>query len=131
MKIIDLLIKINNFNNGKNESLPNKIKFYDKYYIWYDNEYTENEGYCLEPLKADSNSFLEINTVYDLNKEVEIIKEDKEIEKLDIMSDEATPNSYYILNEHGTKCYLTKHSKVIADRVNLLIDKVNSLEKKQ
>ena len=59
------------------------------------------------------------------------IEEDNEIEKLDIKSDEATPNSYYILNEHGTKCYLTKHSKVIADKVDELIDKVNKLEKEE
>lgn len=72
--------------------------------------------------------FSDYSNIYD---EVEIIEEDKKIEKLDIISDEATPNSYYILNEHGTKCYLTKHSKVIADRVNLLIDKVNNMENKQ
>lgn len=59
------------------------------------------------------------------------LEEDKKIEKIDIKSDEATPNSYYILNEHGTECYLTKHSKVIADKVDELIDKVNKLEKEE
>ena len=59
------------------------------------------------------------------------LEEDKKIEKIDIKSDEATSNSYYILNEHGTKCYLTKHSKVIADKVDELIDKVNKLEKEE
>lgn len=77
MKIIDLLNKIAN-----KEEVPKKIKFHGKYYIWYDNEYTGNEGYCLEPLKSDSNSFLEINTVYDLNNEVEVIEDNKKIEEL-------------------------------------------------
>lgn len=59
-----------------------------------------------------------------------LLEKDKEIEKLNIKSDEATPNSYYILNEHGKKCYLTKHSKIIANKVNSLIEKVYNLEKK-
>ena len=80
MKIIELLNKIAN-----GEEVPKKIKFHGKYYIWYDNRYTGNKGYCLEPLKSDSNSFLEINTVYDLNNEIEILEEEKKIpEKLDI-----------------------------------------------
>ena len=74
MKIIDLLNKIAN-----GEEVPKRIKFYGKYYIWYNNRYTGNEGYCLEPLKSDSNSFLEINTLYDLNNEVEILEEEKNI----------------------------------------------------
>lgn len=59
-----------------------------------------------------------------LNIEVET-NEDKKIEKINIISDEAAPNSYYILNDYGTKCYLTKHSKVIIDKVNEIIDYIN------
>ena len=76
IKMIDLLNKIAN-----GEEVPKKIKFYDKYYIWYDNRYTGNKGYCLEPLKSDSNSFLEINTVYDLKYEVEILEDEKKLPK--------------------------------------------------
>ena len=60
-----------------------------------------------------------------LNDEVEILDdEDKEKglpEKLKIEQD--TPSSnYYIRNEYGTKCGLTKHSKIIADKLNEIID---------
>jgi hypothetical protein len=106
MKIIDLLNKIAN-----GEEVPKKIKFYGKYYIWYDNEYTGNKGYCLEPLKSDSNSFLEINTVYDLNNEVEIIEEEKKIEKI------------------GNKFHFTGCEEELANKIDEIIDYL--MEKKQ
>jgi len=120
LTIIQLLNKI-----AKGEEVPKKIKYKDWLYDWNElaKDYECGNDWLEERICDDFKIFL--------NDEVEIIEEDKEIEKIDIMSDEATPNSYYILNEHGTKCYLTKHSKVIADRVNLLIDKVNSLENKE
>ena len=37
--------------------------------------------------------------------------------------DENTQN-YFIRNEYGTKCYLTKHSKIIASKFNELIEKL-------
>lgn len=115
IKIIDLLI---------GEETPKKFKYDEEIFERQTNGgYVDKEGDNLTAW-----IFSDYSNLYD---EVKIIEEDKKIEKIDIMSDEATPNSYYILNEHGTKCYLTKHSKVIADRVNLLIDKVNSLENKQ
>ena len=54
------------------------------------------------------------------------IEEEKKIpEKLKIEQD--TPSSnYYIRNENGTKCCLTKHSKMIAETVNQLIDYLKS-----
>lgn len=122
MKIIELLNKIAN-----GEEVPKKIKFYGKYYIWYDNGYTGNKGYCLEPLKADSNSFLEINTVYDLNKGVEIIEEDKEIEKInDILRVDDLEPPYDCNLEKIWVQTIKNHNKI-----NELIDKVNSLENKQ
>ena len=45
-----------------------------------------------------------------------LLEEDKDIEKLKI--------------EHGTKCYLTKHSYLIANKINELIDVVNELKNK-
>ena len=63
-----------------------------------------------------------------LYDEVEIIEEDKDIEKIKIEQLENNPNSKYIVNEYGTKCFLTKHSKIIADKVNELIDEVNKLK---
>ena len=57
-----------------------------------------------------------------LNNEVEILEEEKKKpEKIKIEQD--TPSSnYYIRNENGTKCALTKHSKMIIETLNQLID---------
>ena len=46
-------------------------------------------------------------------------------EKLKIEQDTPTSN-YYIRNENGTKCILTKHSKMIAETLNQLIDYLKS-----
>ena len=109
--------------------VPNKSVEYISYYDYADSEFF---GYkILKDEKADENysyhlgdCFLE-STMFD--KVIEIIEEEKEIEKLKIEQD--TPNSnYYIKNEYGTKCYLTKHSKMIAEKVNELIDEVKKLK---
>ena len=54
-------------------------------------------------------------------------EEDKPIiEKLNIEND--SPTHFYITNEYGTKCGLTKHSKMIADKLNEIIDYINRKE---
>ena len=70
---------------------------------------------------------LDTNGKY-LNDEVEIIEEDKKIEKLEIVHN-GSANAYALLNEYGTKCALTKHSKVMCDKINEIIDKLNEMEK--
>ena len=87
------------------------------YEILNDKDEDENYRYYLV------DCFLE-STMFD--KVIEIIEEEKEIEKLKIEQD--APNNYYIKNEYGTKCYLTKHSKMIAEKVNELIDEVKKLK---
>ena len=53
------------------------------------------------------------------------VEEKKIPEKLKIEQD--TPSSnYYIRNENGTKCGLTKHSKMIAETLNQVIDYLKS-----
>ena len=68
--------------------------------------------------------------VIELNDKVEILEEEKKIpEKLKIEQD--TPSSnYYIRNENGTKCALTKHSKMIAETLNQIIDYLDYLKSK-
>ena len=57
--------------------------------------------------------------------EVEILEEEKIPEKIKIEQD--TPSSnYYIRNENGTKCGLTKHSKMIVETLNQVIDYLKS-----
>lgn len=106
MKVIDLLNKI---ANGEIEA--NTELFYKKEkYRHIDNLF---ENYYVEEV---------------LNDEVEIIEEDKKIEKLEIVHN-GSANAYALLNEYGTKCALTKHSKVMCDKINEIIDKLNEMEK--
>lgn len=63
--------------------------------------------------------------------EVEIIKKSqKKIELLEIEYENKSTNNCYIKNENGTKCFLTKHSKMIAEKLNELIKTVNCLLEK-
>lgn len=68
------------------------------------------------------------NTFQQFNNEVEIIEEDKNIKKLKIEHMENNPSNKYVVNEFGTKCFLTKHSKILADKINEIIDEVNKLK---
>lgn len=60
-----------------------------------------------------------------LNSIVEILEEEKKIEKITLLNN-GNPNSYAIYDENGTKCALTKHSKVMVDKINEIIDEINS-----
>jgi len=62
--------------------------------------------------------------------EIEIIEErSKEIEELELKYPENQQNNCYLINEQGTKCYLTKHSKMIAQKLNEVIKEINLLKK--
>lgn len=120
MKVIDI---INDYSNGK--ELPEKIKvhgteFIHVCYLCYESQAFDRKQYL----------FTEDYSWSDwLNEEVEIIEEDKKIEKLELISN-GSQNSYALLNEYGTKCGLTKHSKIMCDKINEIIDKINRLENK-
>lgn len=68
--------------------------------------------------------------MYADGKEVMSIKagtqENKIPEKLKIEQDGQTYNNFYIVNQNGTKCYLTKHSKMIVETLNQVIDYLKS-----
>lgn len=118
MKLIDLLNKIAN-----GEEVPKKIKYENDIYILTDN-------YCYY---SDETNLILSDRLYAeqsrLNDEIEILdnlEEEKKIpEKLKIEQDTPISN-YYIRNENGTKCGLTKHSKMIAEKLNQLIDYLKS-----
>ena len=100
MTVIQLLNKIAN-----GEEIPEKIKY-----------------------ELEINTYLHCHYVPEcLNDEVEVI-DDKKIEKLEIVHN-GSANAYALLNEYGTKCALTKHSKVMCDKINEIIDKLNEMEK--
>lgn len=125
IKILDLLNKITKY-----EEVPLKIKYNEV--IWdYDkdgNDYYSNKWLFGSYLWREA-----LSEFYD--DEAKIIEEEKKIElpeKIKIEQD--TPNSnYYIKNEFGTKCGLTKHSKMIADKLNETLDylKYKEEEKKK
>ena len=111
----------------KDGKAPKKIKYNNRIYVFAGNDYSIDD-------KDDKKRYwliTEFNySLSDfLNEKVEIIDkgEDKPIiEKLNIESD--SPTHFYIRNEYGTKCGLTKHSKIIADKLNEVIDYLNRKE---
>ena len=115
MKVIDLLVKIAN-----GEEVP---KFWWNGCIHrVEKDYTGNiyifDTYCKKYKKIE---------LEDFNEEIKFIEEDKKIEKLELVSN-GGENSFTLLNEHGTKCCLTKHSKIMCDKINEIIDEVNKLK---
>lgn len=99
MKVIDVL---NMWANGED------IKVIDK------------EGYfvSIRKLINNLNSEVELNEVYS--------KENKLINPIEVFTDN-NGYSYYLYNKYGTKCSLSTHDKVITDKINEIIDKVNKL----
>lgn len=100
VKIIELLNMI-----SKGEA-PKKIKFDDIIF-----EYDEDDK-----LYYSDNLILEeyCNITQYLNDEIEIIEEDKKIEKLDL-----------ILDEHFSNDELQAYIKETQEKVNEIIDKIN------
>lgn len=139
IRIIDLLNKIAN-----GEEVPKKIRITDiddrittHYNFFYDEDEREYKDDDLFPLGAR----LILDRV--LNYEVEIIEEDKEIEKKKIEKkkiekldsfdiakqdeDEIEPDTILELDYEG----VSKTFNKVYHKINELIDKVNSLENKQ
>lgn len=119
LKIIDLLNMI-----AEGKKVPKKIKWGEHYLEWFVYEYkAKNE--LGEPMLSELVGY----GARGINDTVEIIEEDNnKIEKLKIEQDGQTSNNFYLTNENGTKCYLTKHSKMIAEKINEIIDKINTLQ---
>ncbi len=110
MRVIDLLNKIAN-----QKEIPIKVKW--NYHIYtYDEHY---DDYFEETTGLFQNEMSDGMLFKSLNDKVEIIEEDKEIEEIKIEQDSAT--HFYIRNEHGTKCGLTTHSRLIAEKLNEVI----------
>lgn len=111
IKIIDLL------NTSKNE-LPSKIKAFNTTFEFIGENYYATTGDY-----KDTNLLEWIHAVDDLNDEVEIIEEEKEIEKL---------GKKFTLE--GNTSELTKSDwqfSVISQKINELIDEMNKLKKEK
>lgn len=101
----------------KNKTNPKKVKFDNDIYIWnnvnYECEYF-GDYLCSQ-----------FSEVCMFEKNIEIIVDG--IEELKIEND--LPTNFYIRNEQGNKCSMTKHSKIIAEKLNEVIREVNKLRK--
>lgn len=110
MKVIDLY---NLISNKEYDKLPTKIKLKK-----YDNVFTLREDcsgfkwYGEEVYHSDFGEIIHQNLEYVLNCEVEVIEEDKKIEKL-------SKNDIHWSSEIP-----------VIDKVNEIIDKINSMEVK-
>lgn len=109
----------------KEDKQPKKIKFNNIVYVWSEDYYYNGEEHeIFEDIFSKR-----IATVFgSFEKCIEIIEDKpKKIEKLNIEIENETTGNAFIRNEHGTKCFLTKHSKIIAEKVNELIDRTDYL----
>ena len=113
IKIIDLL-KISE------NKLPNRIKVFNTIFEVLGKNYYATSG------DYENMNLLEwVHDIDDLNEQVEIIEEDKKIEKLKIKDGKITGNwengNYY--------CYtLSSPQAVIVNKLNELVDEVNKLK---
>ena len=104
MKVIDLLNKI-----AKGEEVPKKIK--------YDGEFYELSklGYYNTYSGADFLRKIMLDSFY-LLKEIEVIEEDKKVEKIDV--------------NYLQQIKKWKRAKVLGNKINEIIDKINKMEDK-
>lgn len=117
---IELLKKIKN----------SELKLNQKINVYYDNKDVAYDLVAILTYKGNeliwSENTFRFSMLYDDNYLFEIIEDKSIIEKLNIEND--SPTHFYIRNEYGTKCSLTKHSKIIADKLNEVIDYINKKE---
>lgn len=128
-KIITVYELLRLIKDGK---APKKIKWNDEvYYYAFKNTTQEDYDYqdkygnylLLEKLKYEY-----LTSIFN-NKEVEILEEDKTIiEKIEIEEDIVC--NKYIENEHGARCYIKTHDKIIIEKINEIIYYINRKEDK-
>lgn len=119
LRIIDLINKIAN-----NEELPKKIKYDDV--IW-DYDYTIGDYINEDKFKTLIESlFGGNNTCNFINDEVEIIEEDKKIEKIEMYQNE---KGHYFLNKQDKKVYVNSAEiDFMVEKINEIIDEINKLK---
>ena len=119
IKIIDLL------NTSKNE-LPSKIKAFNTTFEFIGENYYATTGDY-----KDTNLLEWIHAVDDLNDEVEIIEEEKEIEKIDISENATNRNERYIRKYDNEFLNLSQVNYYLAQKINELVDEINKLKKEK
>ena len=116
IKIIDLLIKIAN-----NEKVPKKIRYFGEIY-----EYSEEmKFYYQNGFSMYRDFFTEGNC---LNDEVEIIEEEKEIEKIRMNGNCFFSESIEAwINKEKSSAYC----EFLSNKINELVDEINKLKKEK
>lgn len=110
MKLIDAIKKV----------LDGELSFETPCKMLFKNDIAPTEYESIRQL------FSYANTLEDFDREIEIIEEkSKELSEIQIEND--SPTHFYVRDGNGTKCGLTKHSKIIAEKVNELVKAVNYL----
>ena len=105
----------------KDGKAPKKIKYKNNIYE-YDGE---TQNYC-SPINMIWDFLIGEDIVALLNDEVEIIEEDKKIEKIEIYEDE---DGHYFLNNRYNKIYIRcDETDFMVDKFNELIDEINNLK---
>lgn len=128
IKIIDLL---NMIANG--EEVPERIKFGEMVWYFEENNYINKN---LNPNFIDSNKryFLGTYNFNVLNDEVEIVedKSTNKIEKLDTRIEQNIKGNYkWVVYNGGNKYTLSTPQKIIANKLNEIIDVLNELKNKE
>jgi hypothetical protein len=125
MTVIQLLNKIAN-----GEEVPKKIRVPGAWTEGIAFELDDYKHYKHENIDDTYDDLFDDLDNIDLDDflNTEIIEEDKKIEKLKIVEN-GSINSYALLDKNGTKCALTKHSKILADIINEIIDVINKGDK--
>lgn len=113
MKVIDLLNKI-----AKGEEVPEKIKWHDVEFECINGDYINCNRCSL--FRHDVAFYTLLNM---LNDEVEIIEEDKEIEKLIKLNDVGNPSDLTALSQMQWE-----NNSHIERKINELIDEINNLK---
>lgn len=111
----------------KDDKAPKKIKYRGEYWYWGYDTYTRLEYLNTSPDNQPS-LFSLYRIDYCLDDEVEIIEEPEELEEIEIENDNTS--HFYIRDKHGTRCQMTKHSKIIAEKVNEIIRYIKDKENK-
>ena len=113
IRVIDLLNKI-----AKGEEVPKKIKYKNNIYE-YDGE---TQNYC-SPINMIWDFLIGKDIVALLNDEVEIIEEDKKIEKISWGEKESLA-MYFTTSEE----ILARRTEKLKSSLNELIDEINNLK---
>ena len=105
MKVIDILNKIAN-----GEEVPEKINYMGDIYT-YDEE-------ILDYYDNDDVLLFDTHNNFILNEEVEIIEEDKKIEKVCRCDD-------YDMQDYGELYFPSKNEEILGRKINEIIDYIN------